>query len=668
MYFKHSLIIIFLSSFILCFSQGEIGYKDFSQINLDDLNEEGPVGELMMKAHLATDIDSTVYYINKAEKLANKSKDTLLIPYINYHYGYAFFNKQNYTKSETYLNKCILLGKDHNLPGMIYESYNLLALIYKDQTYFNTSLDYFKASLKFAPTKIDSLHLNINISGIYIDTNKDDMAKLYLEEVLEFDANHPNTIDWYWMVYANLNYAEAIQDFQIKLDYIKRAQVLAEKGKDEHVILQTKIKLSELYLNFGKTEQAFDLAKQNLEFAQKYNLTDLISRIRLTLAHVYYIKQDHESALRYLDSIKSKLYPDWMQEQLYQLTYDNLFAIGDKDQAFKIAKKQINYLDSLLQKKEDKAYAEFAKKYETDKKTQENELLKKDNQIKELSLSKEKNRRYLLSALAALILVISIVLYYRYRNKKKVSEILTAKNLTISQQNKELEVANQTKQKFFSIIAHDLINPFNAILGYTNMLENDFNLFSEVEKKQFISIINKQSNQNYKLVKNLLDWARVQQNKIQVQKTQLNIKDIVKHITAAYGVLADKKNIKTIIDIDHNSCIYADKDCLKTIISNIYSNAIKFSKEHGIIKISSQSNVSFTSLTIKDAGVGMSPEQVNNVFNLAKTTSTKGTSNEKGTGFGLLICKELTDLQNGQLTINSSLQNGTTITITLSNR
>lgn len=143
---------------------------------------------------------------------------------------------------------------------------------------------------------------------------------------------------------------------------------------------------------------------------------------------------------------------------------------------------------------------------------------------------------------------------------------------------------------------------------------------------------------------------------------------MVKHITATYKVLADKKNIKTIINIEHNACIYADKDCLKTIISNIYSNAIKFSKQHGVIKISSQNNLSFTSLTIKDAGVGMSPEQLNNVFDLAKTTSTKGTNNEKGTGFGLLICKELTDLQSGQLTINSSLQKGTSITITLPNR
>lgn len=646
------------------FAQESIAFKDFNQINLEDLNTEGDVGKLMMKSHESIDLDSTVYYIKEAEKLSLKSKNTLLIPYIYYHYGFAYFNKQNYKESQLYLNKCIEKGYKYNLSGMLYESFNLLGVIKGYQADDNSAIDFYKKALEYAPTKIDSVQLKVNISSIYINTDKIDIAKSYLEDVFKYDKEYSNNLDPYWLVYANLNYANTIKTFRAKQEHIKKALEYANKAEDEHLKLQVNIDLASLYLKFKMYNEALILNNSNLLIAQDFNSLDSIVRIKLIMAGVYYGLKDYKKSIRNLNFIKLNNYPNWMRSEVNQLTYNNLFELKEVKNAFVEAKKHIAYLDSLVLENEEKSYAEYAKKYETEKKNQENLLLKRDNQIQVLIISKEKSKRYFLTSLLAFVLFVLLVLFYRFRSKKKIAAILLSKNITISKQYKALEIANNTKQKFFSIIAHDLINPFNSLLGYSNLLKEDYHSFNENDKIKFITIINKHVTQNYNLVKNLLDWARAQQNGIVLTQYHLNIRSTVLHIMEYYSILSKKKNIGTSLLIDPEISIYADQNCLKTIITNLYSNAIKFSSEKSIITIVASSTSTHTNIEIIDQGVGMSQEQIDNLFNISKTTSTKGTNKEKGTGLGLLICKEFVELHNGSLSVNSELGIGTNIKIT----
>ncbi|MBB3123354.1 signal transduction histidine kinase [Mesoflavibacter sabulilitoris] len=664
--FNYYYILLFWTCF--SYAQNNLTYKDFNQIDLEDLNTEGPVGELMMKAHLHTNLDSTLYFISKAELLAFESKDTLLLPYINYHYGFAYFNKQDYLLSEEYLNKCIEYGYNYNLNGMLYESYNLLALINKYQTYYNTALDYFKQSLVYAPAIQDSLHLKINIAGIYLDTDNKEMAKLYLDEVIEFNANYAKQLDSYWLIYAYLNYSKLLIPYTNQLNYLLKAKTTAKRLDDKHLILQTNIQLAQFYLENKEYALALKENKQNIKTAKAYKFTDVLLRAQLIMAQINSELNNYDKTLKHLDTLMQYEYPDWMQFEINKLRYTNLYNLNHKDQAFNIAIQQISYLDSLLKVSDNKAYAEYAKKYQTEKKIKENELLKKDNQIQALTISRERTKSYLYGSLAFIVLIFSLVLLHRYINKQKVARILSVKNNVITKQNQALEIANKTKQKFFSIIAHDLINPFNAILGYTNILQNDFEILSNTEKLQIITIINNSSNQNYTLVKNLLDWARTQQDAIVLNKTDFSLKKTIIHIVENYNILSRNKEINTIIKIDENIKVYADKDGFKTIVSNIYSNAIKYSNKNSSIVILANCNQYATKITIKDEGVGMSQAQINNLFSIATTHSTKGTSNEKGTGLGLLICKELIELHCGNLIINSKHGKGTTLTVSFPNK
>lgn len=662
--YKYALF-IFLVCVAKTYSQESFVYKDFNNINLDNLSLEGPVGHLMMKAHLTVDLDSTLLYIDQAEKLAFKTKDTLLIPYINYHLGYAHYNKQNFDLSETYLNKCISIASIYKLRGMQFESYNLLGLIKKDQRLFGLSLDYFKKALEFAPTTYDKLYLKINISGIYLDTNKEGMAKLYLDEVLDFNNNNKNVLEPYWMAYAFLNYSKVVKGFRDKSKYISLAITQAEKEKDMHVLLQANIVLSDIYLEFNKYKQALVIAHQNLKLALQYNYIDSVVRIELILAQLYYKLNQHETSLSYLDSIRNKTDVEWMNFQINELYYENLYKIGEYKKAFLSAKKHIKFLDSILLNKQDKTYAEYAKKYQTEKKIQENLSLIKDNQIKSLVISKEKIKRYLISILCLLLVLIIFVFYFRYQNKKSITEVLKTKNDIITKQNQKLEIANKTKQKLFSIVAHDLINPFNALLGYADVLKADYLSLSDQERQAMIAIIAKYANQNYNLTNRLLTWSRTQQNRLTINKVTLNAKKTIIEAIAPYKLLAYQKNIKTVLNINSVVTIWADKDSLITTITNLYCNAIKFTNFDGLITIDVHNRDNATIIKVIDNGVGMTQKQLNNIFSLLIKTTSRGTNNEKGSGFGLLICNELTVLQNGKLRVHSVINEGTEITIEL---
>ena len=660
-------LFFFLFCVVKTYSQEYFVYKDFDNINLDNLSLEGPVGHLMMKAHLTVNLDSTLLYINQAEKLAFKTKDTLLIPYINYHLGYAHYNKQNFSLSETYLNKCIALGSIYKLPGMLFESYNLLGLIKKDQRLFDLSLDYFKKALEFAPTTNENLYLKINISGIYLDTNKKGMAKLYLDEVLDFNNTHKNVLEPYWMAYAYLSYSKVISGFQDRYKYISLAITQAETEKDNHVLLHANIELSDLYLEFNKYKQALVIAHQNLKLALQYNYTDSVVRIELILAQLYYKLNQHETSLSYLNSILSKSDVAWMNFQINELNYENLYKIGKYKNAFLSAKKHIKLLDSLLVNKQDKTYAEYAKKYQTEKKIQENLALIKDNEIKSLVISNEKIKRYLISILCLLLILLILIFYFRYQNKKSFSEVLKTKNDIITKQNQKLEIANKTKQKLFSIVAHDLINPFNALLGYADVLKADYFSLNDQERQAMIAIIAKHAQHNYNLTNRLLTWSRTQQNRLTINKVTLNAKNTILETIAPYRLLAHQKNIKTVLNINSAVTIWADKDSLTTIISNLYCNAIKFTHFDGVITIEVRIQGNATIIKVIDNGVGMAQKQLNNIFSLLINTSSRGTNKEKGSGFGLLICNELTVLHNGKLRVNSAINEGTEITIELPN-
>jgi len=224
---------------------------------------------------------------------------------------------------------------------------------------------------------------------------------------------------------------------------------------------------------------------------------------------------------------------------------------------------------------------------------------------------------------------------------------------------------NATKDKFFSIIAHDLINPLGVFKSMTKMMYDDYDNFEDLERREILKNISDYASNSYNLLKNLLDWSRSQRGIIKADITIINLVDVVDTTVSDIKSHADKKNIKIHLQLKKDIVVSVDKNLLSTIVRNLVSNAIKFTNNGGNIIIRSLETYSHNILQIEDNGIGMDETTLNSLFKIDKHITTKGTDKEIGTGLGLILCKEFADKMNINLKVVSVLGKGTTFSLHL---
>lgn len=228
----------------------------------------------------------------------------------------------------------------------------------------------------------------------------------------------------------------------------------------------------------------------------------------------------------------------------------------------------------------------------------------------------------------------------------------------IESQNKELMNLNATKDKFFNIIAHDLRNPFNTILGFSNLLLHDLNNYPKERVYEIMLMISQSANATYKLLENLLEWGRSQSGSLSFNPVNINGKALIQENVQLLNESAASKKINLIQNADPDTVICADKDMINTVVRNLISNAIKFTPHEGQICIEAKQTIDATEISITDTGVGISDENIDKLFRIDKNHSTKGTNNEDGTGLGLVLCKEFIDRHDGKIWVESELGKG----------
>ncbi len=230
---------------------------------------------------------------------------------------------------------------------------------------------------------------------------------------------------------------------------------------------------------------------------------------------------------------------------------------------------------------------------------------------------------------------------------------------------KKLEELNQQKDKFFSIVAHDLRSPFAGMLGFAEILSEDYAELSEDEKKFYIDNIQLSLKNLLSLIDNLLTWARLNLNRADYNPKEVQLAEIIISVIRSQNIAATNKKIELQSNTDKNISAFADPDMIETVIRNLVSNAIKFTNTDGIVKINAIDNGQFVKIEVEDNGVGMKPEIANNLFKIDGHVTTKGTNDEKGTGLGLIICKEFVEKHGGTISVASEVGRGTTISFML---
>lgn len=230
----------------------------------------------------------------------------------------------------------------------------------------------------------------------------------------------------------------------------------------------------------------------------------------------------------------------------------------------------------------------------------------------------------------------------------------------INEQMIKLEEVNRTKDRFFSIIAHDLKNPFNSLIGITENLLESLDDFSSDEIKEYLSLLLQSSQQGYNLLENLLHWSRSQTGKLTVSPKVINLNELTETTINLMLHNISEKKLEVVNNIDFNTLAYADENMITTILRNLLSNAIKFTPKGGNITIQSIKDSKQITVSVKDTGLGIDDSILSNLFKLDIFNSTLGTNQETGTGLGIILCKEFIERNNGQIWVDSKINQGTT--------
>jgi len=254
-----------------------------------------------------------------------------------------------------------------------------------------------------------------------------------------------------------------------------------------------------------------------------------------------------------------------------------------------------------------------------------------------------------------------------YKNSLYEKEIYERKNVeeSLRKSEQKLQELNSTKDKFFSILAHDLRNPFNTIMGFSELLLTQRNLINQEKAEHFYKLIRDASKSAYNLLSNLLEWSRSQTGTISFIPIPFDIGNTITENLKLLEGSAAEKNIQLKSEITENIQVYADINMLTTILRNLLSNAIKFTHNNGEIKINAFKKSDFVHISIVDNGVGIKSEQLKGLFKIDSSKSTPGTNEELGTGLGLILCKEFVERNGGVIGVESKLGTGSTFTFSV---
>jgi len=332
--------------------------------------------------------------------------------------------------------------------------------------------------------------------------------------------------------------------------------------------------------------------------------------------------------------------------------------IGDYHTSLKHMKLYIQYSDSMAQKEKYERLSNLEKQYETEKKENEIIRLNAKQELTNIQLSKDKQIKQLGFITVALLLIFVVFILMKYFEKMRSNALLEEKNIRIEQSEQELRLLNASKNKFFSIIAHDLKNPLHSILGYSYLLNKDYDRFNEVEHRKFAFDIHQSTNNIFRLLQNLLEWSRSQTGRLNYSPSVVEYQQILDNSLSVLRSLADQKNIAIKTGDDPELKIFADPLMIETVLRNLINNAIKFTPEGGRIEISAKEVDSQVLISVRDTGIGISEEDTQNLFRIDSKVKRKGTNNEDGSGLGLVLCHEFVNKHNGKIWVESSPGNG----------
>jgi signal transduction histidine kinase len=554
--------------------------------------------------------DKSISNYKTALRLAEETKDSIQIAYSYNNIGGIYRLEGNNTQALEYILKALkVFESTKNKEGMAFCTINI-GLIYNNQENFIKALEYLNYTLRLREEINDragkALALNL-IAEVYFKMGEITIALKYYNEVeKEYDA---------------------VDD--------KKGLAAVWGG------------MGGVFYTQGNLSKAIEFRKRALQMSYQINYLEgqvtNLNNLALIYAKLgnYSVAEEH---LKRAKNIASNLKTAYVDLENYKFWSDFSKMRNDFKSALEYTNKYFQLKDSVMSSEKVALVRSMESIYLAEKAEKVNTILLKD-------IENQKRQRNYILIIALLVLIVAAVTYNRYHSKKIANE--------------KLQELNAVKDKFFRIIAHDLKTPFNTIIGFTEILKEDFSQMSDEESLSLINDIGQATKQSYQLLENLLVWSQAHSGNLEFNPKKLSLLKVIDESVSILKTTAKNKNILFEINCPESLEVFADEQMLNTIIRNIVSNSIKFTNDGGKISIDSLLINDSVQISIKDNGVGMNKETSEKLFLLDQFISTKGTRGEKGTGLGLVLCKEFVEKHRGKIMVESELGKGSNFIFTL---
>lgn len=515
--------------------------------------------------------------------------------------------------------------REENAAGISRTAIHLGSIAEKNQDYFN-AIRYYKMGMKYAREIKNKrwysagLH---DIANVYFNLDSVEKAEKFYNKALvinsenQFQAYKANNLYSLGNLYFDKDFGKAEQYFLEALKIYKQSGLINDYA-------QNMLTLSSLYRVNDRIEVAGELANNALIIADSLQQPDLLSSAYYELYHLSKNKKRYKSALDYLEKFKY-------------------------------------YQDSLDAVKNDELLSTLQARYDFKKMEKENQSLKHKNKLQRIKNGQQKIYLIVTVIIIILVLLLVVVMFLSFRKIKKLNKQLEQHQKKIQKQTRELENSLVTKDKFFSIVAHDLKNPFMGIMGFSDLLLRQVDKAENEELKTYAESIYRSAAELYELLENLLNWSKSQRGDFKLyikenvslyQETQKSIEQLSWN--------AREKNIHLENNINENLLVNTDINILQTVIRNLLSNAIKYSQKDSEINIGAYTRQDNVIYFVRDHGTGMTEDIKQSIFKVGYQKPKKGTARENGTGLGLVLSKELLEMQGDELWFESEEGKGST--------
>lgn len=655
--------------FVITFSVNAQSRVD-SLLRLFEKTPELQKADLYLQLSLNTRSDSAKSnaYSRMAFQLAIKKSQIPLQAKALYYLGETFYHSSDYQLAIPAYKKAFSVYAKVNDTINLVNCHKLIGLCYYNMDQGDKAIAQFIEGMKLCENDTRSTaKLLSNIAMTHTRMRNMNDAIYYYHKALSLNASIKNA-EGMAVNYNGLGeiYKTTNRPDSALINYLK-AKNLNKKMQFQAVTLSN---IAGIYMNYPDSMyKAVQSLKESWAIFEKLGMYQYEAEFKQGIGIILYKQSKYKSAIRALNT-SIELNDKFNRGFKIKTTCHNLLSkvyekIGDYHTSLKHMKLFIQYSDSLAQNEKYNRLSNLEKLYETEKKENQIVRLQAKQELTDVQLHKNKQLKILGFITASLLLIFVFFVLARYNDKIKLTQLLEIKNKKIEQSENELRIINASKNKFFSIIAHDLKNPLHSILGYSFLLNTDYDRFNEEERRKFAFDIHQSTNSIFRLLQNLLEWSRSQTGRLNYSPIVVEYQRILDNSLSVLRSLADQKNIEIKTSNNADLQIFADPLMIETVLRNLISNAIKFTPDGGQIEVSVNEADGQILISVSDTGIGLSEEQTQNLFRIDSKIKRKGTNNEDGSGLGLILCHEFVLKHNGRIWVESSLGKGSEFIISI---